>query len=84
MKVKVKIIKMGKNGSKIKTTGDSTVEVNNVLEQHQTFHEEHAFKLWLILVLVSIQVIFLAYNQIKTMNRRNAMKAAKSIANLQV
>lgn len=70
---------MGKNGSKIKNTGDSTVEVNN-----KTFHEEHAFKLWLILVLVSIQVIFLVYNQIKKMKKRNAMKAAKSIANLQV
>lgn len=75
---------MGKGGSKIKTTGDSTVEVNNVLEQHQTYHEEHEFKLWLILVLVTVQVVFLVYKQIKKNNKKNAMKAAKSIANLQV
>lgn len=39
---------IGKQGSIIKTNGDSTLEINNVLEQHQAFHEDYEFKLWII------------------------------------
>lgn len=75
---------MGKSSSKPKiTTSGTNVEINTILEQHQELHENHEFKLWLILVLVAIQVIVLCYKELKLQSRRNALKAAKSVANIE-
>lgn len=75
---------MGKSSSKPKiTTSGTNVEINNILEQHQELHENHEFKLWLILALVTVQVVVLCYKELKQQSRKNAIKAAQSVANLQ-
>lgn len=74
---------MGKGASKSSNEGDANVQITNLLENHQQFHEENALKLWLILVMVGIQTVIMVYNIIKKNTRKNALKAAKSIAVLE-
>lgn len=75
---------MGKSSSKsVKNTGDPQVVVLNQLEAHAEMHESHEFKLTLILIIVALQMVIQAYILWKKQSRRQAMKAAKSVVELQ-
>ena len=74
---------MGKTYSRTQDNkGDAQVNVYNALKAHSEAHEGHEVKLWLILGLVALQVVFVIYKQyVKSANRR-AIKAARSLAGI--
>lgn len=74
---------MGKTASKSSNEGDANVQITNMLENHEAYHEDHQFKLWLILVMVSLHTVIAVYKMMKKYHRKNAIKAAKSVADLQ-
>lgn len=74
---------MGKSYSRaVENKGDAQVNVYNALEAHSEAHDGHEIKLWLILSLAFMQVVFTLYKQyVKAANRR-AIKAARSLAGI--
>lgn len=63
-----------------KTVGDQTVTIIENQELHTTAHNEHEFKLNVILVLLVVQVLaVLAKVLIKTINKALAKAATKAV-----
>ena len=76
---------MGKTQSRSATnSGDAQISIVNALEDHSVAHESHELKLWIILVAVMIQLLLLLYKQQQRAAKRRAMKAAVSVAKLDV
>lgn len=76
---------MGKNQSKsTNNAGDPQVTVINTQEQHTADHEQQSLLLWLILIVVILQLVIKLYETYKKREKRIAMKAARSIASLNV
>lgn len=74
---------MGKTQSKkAQISGDPQVAVLNQLEIHEELHTQHEFKLSLILVLVTIHLLITLFRLYKGHTRKQALKAAKSVADL--
>lgn len=75
---------MGKSNSKsVSNTGDPQVVVLNQLEAHAEMHDSHDIKLTIILVIVSVQLVAQAYILWRKHSRRQALRAAKSVLELQ-
>lgn len=74
---------MGNNSSKKEspeTLGDQTVTIVENQEIHTELHQQHAWKLNLILLIVSIQVIWLVVkNAIKLVNKFVTKAAKKAV-----
>lgn len=76
-------IKMGKPQSKVsQNTGDPQVQVLNQLELHEEYHASHDMKLTIILVVVCAQLAIAIYRMYQKHSKKQAVKAAKSIANI--
>lgn len=74
---------MGKSNSKNSITSDNPqVQVLNQLEWHEEQHNEHDFKITIILVLVAIQLSITIYRLYKDHTKVQALKAAKSLAHI--
>lgn len=63
-------------------SGDPQVQVLNRLEIHEEQHKQHEFKLTIILVIVSVQLLITVYKLYKEHTRAQALKAAKTISDL--
>lgn len=63
-------------------TGDPQVQVLNKLEVHENMHIEHDRKITIILVIVTVQLIITVYRLYKEHTRTQAIKAAKSLADI--
>lgn len=75
---------MGKTYSKnTQNSGDPQVNIQNSLNVHSEWHEEHDFKLTVILCAVCAHLALALFVQYKRYSRAQAMKVAKSVANLQ-
>lgn len=75
---------MGNNKSKTAlNSGDPQVQILNELAIHEEYHADHEFKLNIILALVGLQLAVMFYQLYKLHTKRQAMKAARSIANMQ-
>lgn len=61
-------------------TGDKDVTIINTQELHSQFHDEHLVKITIILVIVSVQMLMVAYKIWHKRVRRNAIKKVQSIA----
>lgn len=76
--------RMGKSASKtVSTEGDPQVNIINQLEDHSVRHESHELKLWLILSLNVLQIIWavLLWNM-KRIKLKAFLKGTKSNATL--
>ena len=74
---------MGKTQSKaISQSGDPQVTVIQNQEVHTQMHEDHEIKLWIILALLCILVLFKIQSVYKKRERKTAIKAARSVAAL--
>lgn len=62
--------------------GDKDTVIINTQEVHSEHHEQHELKLWLILCLVSIQVMYLGYKILQKMIKRKTLQLAKSLNQL--
>lgn len=62
--------------------GDKDTVIINTQELHSEHHEQHELKLWLILCLVSIQVMYLGYKILQKRIKRKTLKLAKSLNQL--
>lgn len=62
--------------------GDKDTVIINNQEVHSEHHEQHELKLWLILSLVSIQVMYLGYKLLQKRIKRKTLKTAKSFPQL--
>lgn len=78
------ILKMGKSNSKIvNNSGDPQNVIINQLEEHSEHHTAHDLKLTVILVAVVLQFLLICYLLLKKHSRKQALKAARSVAQLQ-
>lgn len=78
-----KIFNMGKTQSKkVQVSGDPQVQILNQLEIHEEVQIQHELKLNIILTLVAIHLLITLYKLYKEHQRRQAIKAAKSVAEL--
>lgn len=75
---------MGKSASKtVNTNGDPQVNIINQLEDHSVRHEEYELKLWIILGLNLLQVIWTVYQwNTKRIKQEAFRKGLKSQDNL--
>lgn len=74
---------MGKTQSKkVQVSGDPQVQILNQLEIHEEIQTQHELKLNIILALVAIHLLITLYKLYKEHSRRQAIKAAKSVADL--
>lgn len=74
---------MGKKQSKVlQTTGDPQVQILNQLEVNTDQHNDQENKLSIILILVAINLALSLYKIYKEHSRRQALKAAKTAADL--
>lgn len=74
---------MGTTESKeTQVTGDPQVQVLNRLEVHEEIHAQHEMKLNIIIIIVAIQLLITVYKAYKEHTRSQALKAAKSVADL--
>ena len=64
-------------------TGDAQDNVINTLEKHSLDHEEHDWKLWLILALVVVKLIIILWKEYKAAMRRQAIRAVNQRASTQ-
>lgn len=62
--------------------GDKDTVIINTQELHSEDHEQHELKLWLILCLVSIQVMYLGYKILQKRIKRKTLQLAKSLNQL--
>lgn len=62
--------------------GDKDTVIINTQEVHSEHHEQHELKLWLILCLVSIQVMYLGYKILQKRIKRKTLQLAKSLNHL--
>ena len=60
------------------------VNIVNSLEGHSAAHESHELKLWIILVAVIAQLLILLYKENQRAAKKRALKAAVSVAKLDV
>ena len=76
---------MGTSQSRsVHNSGDAQVNVINTLEGHTVAHDNHELKLWVILVAVIMQLLFLSYKEHQRAAKKRALKAAISVAKLDV
>ena len=77
---------MCKNGEdiikKVQVSGDPQVQILNKLVIHEEIQTQHELKLNIILALVAIQLIITLYRLYKEHSRKQALKAAKSVADI--
>lgn len=75
---------MGKGASKpsASVTGDKDLTIINNQEIHSDFHEDHALKLNIILVLVTIQLVFVIYKIWHKRIQKKTILKVKSMADL--
>ena len=74
---------MGKTQSKsVKTSGDPQVNVLNALDFHSEWHEGHNYKLDIILAITLTHMLISMWTIYKSHARKQAIKAAKSVAEL--
>lgn len=74
---------MGKTYSKsVSNAGDPQVFVENKLNIHEEYHQEHELKLMIILCLVAAQLMITLYQIYKRHSRAQAIKLARSEANI--
>lgn len=73
---------MGKPQSKVIENGDAQVTVIQNQEIHSIEHGQQFIILWVILVAVLMQLAFTLHGAYKKLEKRNALKAARSIAAL--
>lgn len=75
---------MGKTWSKSsQNSGDPQVNIQNSLNVHEEWHEDHDFKLTVILCVVCAQLALALIHLYKQHTRAQAIKVAKSVATLQ-
>lgn len=76
--------KMGKTNSKsdVVHNADPQIRIVNNQEIHSEFHEEHAIKLNIVLVVVSAQLILVVYKMWRRRVQQKAIRKIKSIAEL--
>lgn len=77
---------MGKTQSK-QYNENGEVKLTTIVQNQQTHsedHEEHTLMLWLILAAVLIQLTITLYTLYKRRERKVAIKAAKSVAALDI
>lgn len=75
---------MGKSASKtVSTTGDPQVNIVNQLEDHSVRHEGHELKLWLLLALNLLQILWAVFQwntkRIKTKAFRKGLKSQDNL-----
>lgn len=71
---------MGKPNSKNENNSDNLITVVQNQENHSQDHEQQTLILWLILVAVLFQLAFTLYAAYTKRERKNALRAARSIA----
>lgn len=65
-------------------SGDANVQIVNRLDAHTDAFETHQFILWVILALVALQLTITLYQLYVKREKRNALKAAHTVAQLTV
>ena len=68
----------------VHNSGDAQVNVINTLEDHTVAHDSHELKLWIILGAVIAQLLLLLYKEHQRAAKKRALKAAVSVAKLDV
>lgn len=77
------ILTMGTTETKeAKNSGDPQVQILNQLNSHEERHAEHEVKLNIIIVIVMLQLLITIYRIYKKNARVQALKAAKSVADI--
>lgn len=77
-------MEIGKPNSKtVNNRGDPQTIIINQLEEHTEWHASHELKLTVILVAVVFQFLITCYLLWKKQSRKQALKAARSVAQLQ-
>ena len=75
---------MGSTKSKtLQVSGDPQVQVLNHLEINEEHHTQHDVKLTVLLILAGIQLLLAIHRIYRRHTRTQALKAARSIANIQ-
>ena len=70
---------MGKTQSKhTSQEGDTNINIVENLENNQVQHENHEIKLWLILAINVVQIIFLVFKTLKRRWRREGFERARA------
>ncbi|XP_058827641.1 uncharacterized protein LOC131687569 [Topomyia yanbarensis] len=76
---------MGKTQSRgVQNAENAQVNVVNTLDSHTDAHDAHELKLWIILVAVLAQLFVIIYREHQRSTKKRAMKAALSVAKLDV
>lgn len=73
---------MGKSVSKSENQGENLITVIQNQVSHGQDHEQQTAILWLILSIVLVQLMLTLHAAYKKRERRNAIKAARSVANI--
>ena len=73
---------MGNEQSTENNNGDAQINIVNTLNSHSEKHYNHELKLYLILFVVTLQLILTLYKIYKNFYRRQALKAAKTVSAL--
>lgn len=72
-----------KSSPKTEQSDDSDVDIINTKELHTDLHLDHELKLWVVIILISLQFTVTAYKLIaKRERKKEARMMAKSIAHL--
>lgn len=71
-----------KSSPSVENKGDKDTTIINNQEMHTEMHEDNAFKLWLILILVCIQLLLALYKYLQKRTKKRTINRMKSIADL--
>lgn len=69
-----------KSSPRVENNGDKDTTIINNQEMHTEMHEDNAFKLWLILILVCLQLLLALYKYLQKRTKRRTLQRIKSIA----
>lgn len=64
-------------------SGDPQVQILNSLDVHEEYHAQHDFKINVLLAIVCFHLAITLYRTYKENTKKQALKAAKSIANIE-
>ena len=72
---------MGKTQSKSsEQKGDTNIEISEHIEQNTLFHDAHETKLWIIIVLISIQLAITIHSILKRKWKRQGFEKARTLS----
>ncbi|KXJ80154.1 hypothetical protein RP20_CCG026491 [Aedes albopictus] len=73
-----------KSSPKVDTSGSNDTTIINTQDFHTEQHESHSTLLWIVLTITGLQLLITIFKIVEKRIRRDALRKAKSIANIDV